>query len=225
MKKIFTLLASLMLMIFLVGCGNENSAAPSQNNSAENKIERADSDKILVVYFSVPETDKPDNMNREEENSTVVIDGKVLGNTQYVAQVIQKNTGADIFRIEPTTPYPTNHAELEKIATQEKKDNALPKISAQIQNFDQYKIIFVGYPNWYNDMPRIIYSFFEDYDFSGKTVIPFVTSGSSGFSKSIQTIKTLEPNANIVDDGLSITRDKVQDSENQILNWLKGIGF
>ena len=68
--------------------------------------------RILVVYFSTPETDNPHNMTREEENSTVVINGKVLGNTQYVAQLIQEMTGGDIFRILPQKPYPTDHRTL-----------------------------------------------------------------------------------------------------------------
>ena len=69
------------------------------------------------MYFSVPETTNADNMSAEEEYSTVVIDGEVLGNTQYVAHVVQENTGADIFRIEPVTPYPMDHAKLELFRT------------------------------------------------------------------------------------------------------------
>ena len=79
--------------------------------------------KNLVVYFSMPETTEPENMSREEELSTVVIDGEVLGNTQYVAYIIAENTEADIFRIEPVTPYPLDHSELEDIEQHEAKNN------------------------------------------------------------------------------------------------------
>lgn len=177
------------------------------------------------MYFSVPETTNPDNMNSEEEYSTVVINGEVLGNTQYVAYVIQQNTEADIFRIEPTTPYPMNHAELESVASQEKKDNSLPEISDKVQNINQYDTVFLGYPNWYADMPRIIYSFLEQYDLSEKTIVPFVTSGGSGFSNTIKTISDLEPNATVIKDGFSANRNSVADAETDIIDWLNSLGY
>ena len=129
--------------------------------------------RILVVYFSTPETDNPHNMTREEENSTVVINGKVLGNTQYVAQLIQEMTGGDIFRILPQKPYPTDHRTLVDLAREEQKQDARPTIAGKIESPEAYDTIFIGYPNWWGDMPMILYTFLEQYDFSGKTIIPF----------------------------------------------------
>ena len=74
-------------------------------------------------------------------------------------------------------------------------------------------------------MPRILYSFFNDYDLSGKTVIPFVTSGGSGFSNTISTIEELEPEADVITDGFSVSRNTVQDAENDIIEWLKKLGY
>lgn len=251
-KRIFTLMLSVLFVLGLVGCGNKQeekpagntesepavSAQPEENVETEKTTEPEDGEsseaarnpqtedgKMLVVYFSMPETTNPDNMNAEEEYSTVVIDGEVLGNTQYVAYVIQENTGADIFRIEPVTPYPMNHAELEEVATEEKRNNAMPEIAAEVQNIEQYDTIFLGYPNWYADMPRIIYSFLDQYDLSGKTIVPFVTSGGSGFSNTISTIADLEPDANVITDGLSISRNVVQDAEADIIEWVEGLGL
>lgn len=197
-----------------------SSEAASPDSAPENEPTGAAS---LVVYFSVPETDKTDNMNAEEEYSTVVIDGEVLGNTQYVAYVIQEATGADIFRIEPTTPYPMDHAELEAVATQEKQEDALPEIAGTVENLEQYDTIYLGYPNWYADMPRIIYSFLDQYDFSEKTIVPFVTSGGSGFSNTIRTIAELEPDANVITDGFSVSRNTVADAKQDIIDWLAGL--
>lgn len=226
------------------GVRNTESAAPADTDTAQeqednstqedtqeiNAPDETDSnqesnEKILVVYFSVPETNSAENMNAEEEYSTVVIDGEVLGNTQYVAYVIQENTGADIFRIEPVTPYPMNHAELEEVATEEKRNAAMPEIAASVENMEQYETVFLGYPNWYADMPRIIYSFLDQYDLSGKTIVPFVTSGGSGFSNTISTIAELEPDAEVVTDGLSISRNVVQDAEADIIQWVSGLGL
>ena len=204
----------------------ENVTEPEDGESSEEtENSEARDGKTLVVYFSMPETTKPDNMNAEEEYSTVVIDGEVLGNTQYVAYVIQENTGADIFRIEPVTPYPMNHAELEEVATEEKRNDAMPEIAAEVENIEQYDTIFLGYPNWHANMPRIIYSFLDQYDLSGKTIVPFVTSGGSGFSNTISTIADMEPDANVITDGLSISRNVVQDAEADIIEWVEGLGF
>ena len=166
MKKIFGLCLSLLLVaVMLSGCGsspsgNNPAAGSGKQLSKENtettlSNETEDSEnmgfnstaKNLVVYFSMPETTEPENMSREEELSTVVIDGEVLGNTQYVAYIIAENTGADIFRIEPVTPYPLDHSELENIAQKEQSDNFRPEIAGTVEDIDQYDTIFFGFPN------------------------------------------------------------------------------
>lgn len=111
------------------------------------------------------------------------------------------------------------------IQTEEKRNNAMPEIAAQVENIEQYETIFLGYPIWYADMPRIIYSFLEQYDLSGKTIIPFVTSGGSGFSNTISTIADLEPDANVVTDGFSISRTAVQDAEQEIIQWVNDLDY
>lgn len=169
--------------------------------------------KTLIVYFSMP-----DNV----DDSTVTINGQVLGNNQYMAQVIQETTGGDIFRIEPVNPYPTNHSTLVDQASNEQRNNARPAIKGTIENFDQYDTVFVGYPIWWSDMPMILYTFFDTYDFSGKTLIPFGTHGGSGWAGTPATIAQLEPNANILE-GLSISRDVIEGARNQIINWVNGL--
>lgn len=180
--------------------------------------------KSLVVYFSMPETTDPDKMTTHEDNSTVVIDNKVLGNTQYMAYVIQETTGADIFRIEPAKPYPTNHATLVDLAAEEKDAKARPAIAAQIENFAQYDTVFIGYPIWWKDLPMILYTFFEEYDFSGKTIVPFSTHGGSGFAGTPKTIQQLEPKAKMLD-GLTISRDLIQNAAQQIVDWVNGLNL
>lgn len=176
----------------------------------------------LVVYFSMPETTDPNNMTQDEEQSTVVINGEVLGNTQYMAYVIQETTGADIFRIEPATPYPTDHDTLVDQAAEEQEQNARPVIAGQVDNMADYDVIYLGYPNWWGDMPMILYTFLEQYDLSGKTIVPFNTHGGSGFSGTIGTIRELEPDAQVLD-GLSISRNDIQDARQEIVDWVSGL--
>lgn len=221
MKKIISLFMALAMVLSLAACSTNQSpseSTPEESSSQTNESTPTPSNtngKNLVVYFSMP-----DNV----DNSTVVIDGETLGNTQYMAYVIQETVGADIFRIEPETPYPPDHDELVDLAKEEQNDNARPKIKAKIENFDTYENIFVGYPNWWGDMPMILYSFFDEYDFPGKTIIPFNTHGGSGFSDTISTIKELEPNAEVLD-GKSISRNDIQDAEQEIIDWVKPLGF
>ena len=181
--------------------------------------------KSLIVYFSMPETDNPHNMSREEENSTVVINGKVLGNTQYVAQLIQEMTGGDIFRILPQKPYPTDHRTLVDLAREEQKQDTRPAIVGKIEAPEVYDTIFIGYPNWWGDMPMILYTFLEQYDFSGKTLIPFCTHGGSGFSRTIRTMQDKQPGATVIRNGYALSRSRMERAPSGVAGWLKEIGL
>lgn len=222
MKKrilILTLCVIVMASLGLTACSNNEPASVEGNNTAaqsddtENTVSK--DAKSLVVYFSVPDN---------EDNSYVEKDGERLGNTQYMAQVIQENTGADIFRIEPTVPYPTNHEELLEAAQEEIRTDARPEIEGTIENFDSYDVVFVGYPNWNADMPYIMYTFFETYGFSGKTIIPFMTHGGSGFSGTPETIAELEPDADMLS-GKEISRNSIEGAEQEIIDWIEEIGL
>ena len=194
-------------------------------NSSGNEADENQEACSLVVYFSMPETDDAENMTEEEDNSVVVMDGEVLGNTQYMANVIAEHTDSDIFRIEPETPYPTDHETLVDIALEEQEENARPAIDGNIGNLDDYDVIYVGYPIWWSDMPMILYTFFDEYDLSGKTIVPFGTHGGSGFAGTIDAIAELEPNANVIEDGLTISRDDIEDAESDIIAWVENIGL
>ncbi len=86
-------------------------------------------------------------------------------------------------------------------------------------------MIFLSYPNWNADLPMPLYTFLEEYDFSGKTIIPFTTHGGSGFSRTIQTIQKLQPDAAIIEDGLSISRNSVPDAQADVMEWITGLNL
>ena len=194
-------------------------------NLSENDVNENQEAHSLVVYFSMPETDNAENMTEEEDNSVVVIDGEVLGNTQYMANVIAEHTRSDIFRIEPMTPYPTDHETLVDIASEEQDENARPAIQESIENLDDYDVIYVGYPIWWSDMPMILYTFFDEYDLSGKTIVPFSTHGGSGFAGTIDIIEELEPDATVIENGLTISRDDIENAESDIITWVENINL
>lgn len=113
--------------------------------------------------------------------------------------------------------YPGTHQELLEFAAAEMERNDRPELSTHIDNLDDYDVIFLGFPIWNADLPMPMYTFFEEHDFSGKTIIPFVTHGGSGFSRTVDTIEELEPDANVITDGLSVSRNSVADSEQTLL--------
>ena len=230
MKKAISILMALILAVAMTAalsaCSDKTAETPTgtgsnptdgllQNPSDDSNRSANEDPKTLVVYFSAPDN---------KENSYVEVNGERLGNTQYMAYVIQENTGANIFRILPKTPYPTDHNELLQVAQEEIRQNARPEIDGTIENFDFYDTVFVGYPNWNADMPYIMYTFFETYDFSGKTIVPFNTHGGSGFSGTQETIAELEPGATMLE-GKSISRNSIEGAEQEIVDWLQNIGM
>ncbi|MDO4333416.1 MAG: flavodoxin [Eubacteriales bacterium] len=254
MKKITVSLLSALLVFSLAACGNNNQNAtadtPAETETAALTTESDDSSteggtgestkesteestgesaegetengNILIAYFSVMETDGVDTVAGA---SRVAVNGEVLGNNEYIARIIQRETGGDLFAIETVQDYPTTHDPLLEFAYNEKADDARPELAAQIENPDSYDVIFLGYPNWNADLPMPLYTFLEEYDFSGKTIIPFTTHGGSGFSRTIQTISELQPNANVISDGLSISRNSVSGAENDVANWVNGLNL
>ena len=155
--------------------------------------------------------------------SIVVRNNNVLGNMQYMAMTIQEAVGGELFRIETTEQYPLEHSALVDKAKLEQNKDVRPELATHIDNLNQYDTIFLGYPNWWGDMPQPLYTFLEEYDFSGKTIIPFNSHGGSGFSNTIKEIKKLQPDATVSNEGLSISRNDVSGSAQKIIDWAKGI--
>ncbi|GMO40785.1 MAG: flavodoxin [Termitinemataceae bacterium] len=157
------------------------------------------------------------------------------GNTRVVAQIIQSAVGADIFEIKTVKTYPKEYNPLITMAQKEQKENARPALSTNISNMDSYDIIFVGYPNWWGTMPMAIFTFLGQYNFAGKTVIPFCTHNGSRMGSSEGDIKKLIPKATVLG-GLAIRggrsgsfelgspkeRDTVQ---KEVGSWLRRLGM
>lgn len=187
----------------------QSTAAPSENEGS----------RILIAYFTVPE----DDVDTVSRASVVVKDGKKFGNTEYVANVVQQTIGGDLFHIETVREYTHDHDALTDYAADEKADNARPELKNHIDNISKYDIIILGYPNWWADLPMPVYTFLKEYDFGGKTIIPFVTHGGSGFSNTRKTIADLQPNAAVSDNSLNLSRNNILENEDEIIQWAKSL--
>ena len=157
--------------------------------------------------------------------SITIYDGQVQGNTQTIARMIQEQTGGDLFSIRTEEKYPADYDELIDIGGEEEAEDIRPELISHVENMEDYEIVFLGFPNWWSDMPMAVYSFLEEYDFTGKTVIPFAVTAGSGFSDTISKISDLLPDAAVVDDGLHIPMEETADAQSQVEEWLAGLGF
>jgi flavodoxin len=117
------------------------------------------------------------------------------GNTKGIAQQIHQKTGGELFEIVCTTPYSRNYNTVLQEAQKDLRAQARPPLRNHVANMAQYDVIFIGYPNWWATMPMPIATFLESYDFSGKTIIPFCSSGGGRFGQSLSDIAKLAPNA------------------------------
>jgi len=183
MRLKFLLLTILLLSlsIFILSCsrsfnnagaGTEKALDTSSNAQEELNVTDTDNEpKILVAYFSC------------------------TGNTRSAAQQITNALKADIHEIKPETPYTSADLNWRDNSSRSSMENSNPSsrpaISGKIENIGQYDIIFLGYPIWWGQAPRIILTFLESYNFSGKTIVPFCTSGSSGVGSSAENLHKL----------------------------------
>ena len=243
MKRILMLFISLSMMLCLSACSDsavssaetsgENISAQTENSDLQTNSEEETSSaneadvnvtdnentegtnsenesKILVAFFS-----------RADENYGVGVIEK--GNTHIIADMIAEEMNADTFEIVRVTPYPEAYNDCTDEAQEEKSANARPELTAAVENFDDYDIIFLGYPNWWGDMPMPVYTFVESYDFSGKTVIPFCTHAGSGLSGTVRTLQDKLENADVLD-GFEIAGTTAQNNQDEakeaVLSWL-----
>ena len=188
---------------------HQEPAKPGEPNPAQ-------TGKILIAYFS-----------RAGENYSV---GEIdEGNTAKLAKEIAAQTGGTLFEIEPVTPYPSVYSEMLPVATNERQNSVRPAIKENVANFERYDTIFLGYPIWWGDLPMILHTFMENYDFTGKTVIPFNTHEGSGQAGTQSAITAKLPDAT-VRQGLAMRGSTAQalpcDGTNAaVQNWLDGLGI
>ena len=142
------------------------------------------------------------------------------GNTRYIANLLRKKTGADLFEIELEKPYSSNYSQCLDEAKRDQRQAARPRIKNQVADIAQYDTIFIGYPNWWATIPMPIASFLESYDLSGKRIAPFCSHGGGRLGQSVTDISKLAPNSEVCE-GLSVHYQGGSDLEENMDRWLK----
>ena len=200
----------------------------SKNNQNSEQVTNTEEDNETL------NNEGDENMDNENSNQeTTTQKSKVLiayfswaKHTEKMANVIKEQTGADVAEIVRVKDYPTDYNECTEVALEEKNNKERPAIKDLGVNLDDYDTIFVGYPNWWGDMPMPVYTFLEKNNFNGKTVIPFMTSYSSGTSGTFNTIKSIANGANVLE-GIHIYQRDIDnnDYENDMISWLNGLNY
>ena len=133
--------------------------------------------------------------------------------------MIADELGADLFSIQTQERYPDTYDETIAQGQQEQQEAVRPALRSQVEDMASYDVVFLGYPNWWGDMPMALYSFLDEYDLSGKQIIPFVTSGGSGFSNTVAAIAQLEPQAQVIE-GLALSDSEAPQAQARVQEWL-----
>ncbi len=198
MKKIITFMVAILF----------NFNVQAQENNMSNS-------KSLVVYFS--KTGEQYSVGNISE-----------GNTAIIAKMIAQKTGADLFEVKvKDDSYPKAYKALTEVALKEKQANARPQVEGDVANFEDYDVVFLGSPNWWADMPMVLYSFIESHNWQGKKVAPFVTHEGSGLSSIPSKLKSAT-NADVLD-GFEVyghvAQNKRDEASDKVDAWLKKLGF
>lgn len=157
----------------------------------------------------------------EEKEKTLVVYYSRSNNTKSLAETVHSISGGDIARIEPVNPYPENYSECLAQVREEQAEDYRPPITVDLNSIEQYDTILLGFPIWYNSLPTPVVTFLTSYDLSGKTIIPFCTSGSTGISGSVSRLKGLCSNSTVTNG----FRGTANSSVSQVSNWLGQNGF
>lgn len=201
MKKLLSLVLSVLMLLGVLPVLAEGETASDAH--------------VLVVYFS--HTGENYNVGVIEE-----------GNTAKMGKIIAEQMDAKIFELVPVVPYSTVYDEVLDQATEEQRTDARPEYEAEIENWDQYDTVFIGFPIWWGEIPNIVYTFMDSYDFTGKTVIPFNTHEGSGQARSQRDMTDYLPMATVLK-GLAIRGSKAQnDAEGtaqDVSTWLNGLNL
>lgn len=234
MKKwILVFVAMLVLAVGVVAYGSSDhsdkqeeseSTATQEEDASETRSEdTAEKDSnILIAYFTAAENSGVDAVSSA---SVTMIDDEPYGVSQAVANMIAEETGGDLFSIRTNVVYPADMGELIDYVAEEQDEGVMPELITHIENLEDYDTIFIGFPIWWYDMPQVLYSFFDEYDFSGKTIIPFTVHNGSRLSGTPATIQELEPDATVIKDGFSVSQANAADAAADVAEWLDELEY
>lgn len=188
-------------------------------------IKQQNQNKTLIAFFSLGRNFGNFETADATTSASIVVDSTArYGTTEYIANLIKQQVGGDLYSIEVTKPYSTDFDEVVDQNHNEMAENFLPELAGESLDISQYDTIYIGYPVWATTTPRAIYTFLEQYDLSGKTVIPFCTHNGYGKGTSETVIKNLCPQSEVME-GIVINSSDILSSQETVIQWLNELGM
>ena len=234
MKKQIAVFLSMILLGTISACGSTESTGNQSENtenmgSETNSVKEESSETVkkdghaLVAYFTYSENIGDTSGMELDAISSASLNEKTNNtqdNLQVMAQEIKEKKGADIFHILVEEPYDMDYSTMLPTAIEQMQKEEKPALQESIENFDEYDVIYVGTPVWNSELPPAMQTFFEEYDFSGKTIVPFGIHLGSRFGRMIEQMKELEPQAEVLE-GYTVSADTENDEvKSEFDNWL-----
>lgn len=207
------------------GQQTEEPSTESDVSVSPQAVEKNDGQHILIAYFTWAENTHVENPDEIDVDATTSASVLPPGNAAKLAGWIQEQTGGDLFSIVVKEPYSSDYDECLDRAAEEEAEDARPELVNHVENMEKYDIVFLGFPNWWYTVPMAVHSFLEEYDFTGKTVIPFCTHGTGGLAGTIQDIKKDLPDSAELRESIGVYRPDVDSAQKSINEWLAGMGY
>ena len=246
MKKWIVAFLSFCMLLGIAACGAEKTEnIPMPENKSEEPAANVETtpvteagaekpedsstnqsgSKILIAYFTWAENTQVENPEEVDVDATTSASVLLPGNTAKMAGWIQQKVGGDLFSIVVSEPYSSDYDECLDRAADEKAENARPELVNHVDNMEDYDVVFLGFPNWWYTAPMAIFSFIEEYDFSGKTVVPFCAHGTGGLAGSVTDITAALPDSTEVLEPIGVYCPDIDSAQPVINEWLEGFGF
>lgn len=236
MKKTLSICILLMTLFCMTACSSSDDNSETNNASLSESIqqktdkntnESEEQTEISEIKSTENAKSATDVDNHSEDEAEILVAYfSATGTTKTLAEYAADTMNADLYEIIPEVPYTDadlNYSDSGSRSTLEMNDSsARPAISESVENMEQYDIIFLGYPIWWGEAPRIVDTFMESYDFSDKTIIPFCTSGSSGIGSSASNLHSLVSDSAIWLDGERLSSGTSRDD---MAEWINGLGL
>lgn len=242
MKRPVALLVLLTLPCSLTACGGNPTSqsisdVPESSQNAEEITDAPlDTDpsasqspgetgnsNILIAYFTWADNTVVEDPSSVDVDATTSASVLAPGNAAKLASWIQQEVGGDLHSIVVEEPYSSDYDQCLDRAADEKAENARPALASHVDNMEDYDIVFLGFPNWWYTLPMPVLTFVEEYDWSGKTVVPFVTHGTGGLSSTIRDLSAALPEDATILEPIGVYRPEVDASQSAVQEWIAGL--
>lgn len=219
-RELFGAMGIMAVSAGLLGACSSSRASSSSTQAATSSASSATQGSEAASTATSSSSDAAEaSTSTQAANKTLVVVFSWSGNTLAVADRIASDLQTDVFRIEPETPYTKDYNEMLQIVQDEQAANTMPALAANVQAWDSYSTIYLGFPTWWGHLPQIVKSFLATHDCTGKTIYPFNTHAGSGFASCLSDLSAACPGAD-VREGLSLVGDNVSSSTERIDEWV-----